>query len=464
MKKITFLALVLLFTSAKVLSQENIQKQLDSIFNGMYAKDQFHGNVLVAKKGNIIYKKSFGLGNEMTKEKLDENSVFELASVSKQFTAMGIVILAEKGKLKYEDKLSSFFPELAFYEGVTIHNLLTHTGGLPDYMDLLETEWDKSKIATNKDVIAAFAKHKPKALFSPGEKFEYSNTGYALLASIIEKVSGMSFPDFMAKNVFKPLKMDRTSIYTRRYNPREINNYAYGYVTPPDTKTKVLPDSVPELNMVIWLDGIMGDGTVNSTVNDLLKWDRALYTDKLVSKKSIDKVFTSGVLNSGVETQYGFGWFIENTDDYGRIAWHNGGWPGYITHIERHLDNDVTIIMLQNDYNVDIPNVLLRRVVYGQPLKAPERKEIQLTESQLRHFVGDYELAAGYIMSITYDGGLKGQVTGQESVSLYPESPTKFFLKVVDAQIEFFADNNGAVNRLVLHQNGVTLNAPKVSK
>ncbi len=401
MKKTTLcLALMLLFASAKVLSQQSVQ-QLDSIFSSMYAKDQFHGNVLVAKKGNVIYKKSFGLSNETTKEKLDENSVFELASVSKQFTAMGIVVLAEKGKLKYEDKLSSFFPELAFYESVTIHNLLTHTGGLPDYMDLLDKEWDKSKIATNKDVIAALAKHKPKALFAPGEKFEYSNTGYALLASVIEKVSGMSFPDFMAQNIFKPLKMDRTSVYTRRYNPREIKNYAYGYVTPPDTKTKALPDDVPELDVVIWLDGIMGDGTVNSTVNDLLKWDRALYTDKLVSKKASDKVFSSGVLNSGVETQYGFGWLIENTDNYGKIVWHNGGWPGYITHIERHLDNDVTIVMLQNAYDVDIPNVLVRRAVYGQPLKAPERKEIQLSENELRRFVGDYELAAGYNMSIT---------------------------------------------------------------
>ena len=166
---------------------------------------KFNGNVLIAEKGEIIYKNSFGLANESTKEKLNLNSVFELASVSKQFTAMGIVKLKEKGKLNYEDKIGKYLPELNFYD-ISIKNLLQHTSGLPDYMQLLDSllidaTWDnKTKIATNKDIIAIFSKHKPKLLFEPNTKWEYSNTGYALLASIIENISKKINADgFIAK-------------------------------------------------------------------------------------------------------------------------------------------------------------------------------------------------------------------------------------------------------------------------
>jgi CubicO group peptidase (beta-lactamase class C family) len=159
--------------------------------NSFSRNEKFNGNILIAEKGKVIYKKSFGFSNETTKEKLNENSIFELASVSKQFTAMAIVILKEKGQLKYDDKISKYIPELKAYN-ITIRNLLNHTGGLPDYKEVMDSVFDKSKIATNKDVISIFAQLKPEVLFEPNTKWEYSNTGYALLASIIEKVSGMS--------------------------------------------------------------------------------------------------------------------------------------------------------------------------------------------------------------------------------------------------------------------------------
>lgn len=195
---------------------------------------------------------------------------------------MAIVMLKEKGKLNYDDKMSKYIPELSNYKNITIRNLLNHTGGLPDYMELLDSLFDKRKIATNKDIIALFAKHNPKVLFEPNTKWEYSNTGYAFLASIIEKVTSMSFGEYLDKVIFKPLEMKNTFVYTRRYAPKKISNYAYGYVYSDSLKKYYLPDELTETKMVVWLDGIVGDGTVNSTVNDLLKWDRALYTDKLV--------------------------------------------------------------------------------------------------------------------------------------------------------------------------------------
>ena len=212
-----------------VFGQDRIQK-IDSLLNAMFSNKSINGNFLIAEKGNVIYKKSFGLANESTKEKLNDNSIFELASVSKQFTAMAIMILKEKGKLHIDDDFTKYIPELSHYKGITIKNLLNHTGGLPDYMVLMDSLFDKSKIATNKDIIILFARYTPKVLFPPNTKWEYSNTGYALLASIIEKASGISYKDYLQKVIFTPLNMTNTFVYSRRYAPQKIKNYAFGYV------------------------------------------------------------------------------------------------------------------------------------------------------------------------------------------------------------------------------------------
>lgn len=454
MKRI-FLAL-LAVSCLGVKAQDKV-KQIDSLFTSLHNQGRLNGNVLIAEKGNVIYKKSFGLRDEANKLPLDENSVFELASVSKQFTAMGIVISQEKGKLKYEDKLSKFFPELGFYGDITVRQLLNHTSGLPDYMDLMEANWDRTKIATNKDIIAQLVQYKPELLFVPGARYEYSNTGYALLASIIEKASGTTFADFLKKNIFVPLKMDNSFVYNRRLAPRDIKNYAYGYV-PDDNGKMTLPDNLMNYNMVIALDGIVGDGNVNSTVIDLLKWDRALYTDKLVSKKSIEAIFTPP---TDIVSNYGFGWEVEKLKDFGKIIVHNGSWPGYITHIERHIDSDKTIIILRNNSIPGVQIGTVRKLLYNIPLKI-KRQEIKLTEQEMLAFVGEYSLAEGIAMQITYDNGLKAQLPGQPKFDVFAENKTKFFFKVTDAQIEFFRDEKGTVTKMVLYQRDRETDAPKI--
>ncbi|NUY81949.1 serine hydrolase [Flavobacterium sp. MAH-1] len=462
MKKIIFLSLLAFLMKAN--AQDTRVQKIDSLFSVLAAKQEFNGNVLIAEKGNVIYRKSFGLRDEGQKLPLTDNSIFELASVSKQFTAMGIVLLEQKGKLEYDDALSKYIPELFFYKDVTIRQLLNHTGGLPDYMQLVGTKGDTTKINTNKDIIALFAKEKPQALFTPGSKFEYSNTGYALLASVIEKASGKTYAAFLADNIFKPLKMENTFVYNRRLAPRKIADYAYGYVYDASQK-KVLPDNDPNNNYVVCLDGIVGDGAINSTTTDLLKWDRALYTEKLVSKKSLHLVFTPPVLPNDEKTSYGFGWMIAKFDDYGRIANHSGGWPGYVTFIERHTDNDKTIIVLQNNENGLSFLNNLRRLLYG---KAPvvvkdSHTEITLTEAQLQPFVGEYELEAGYNMAITLDNAqLYSQLPGQQKFPIFPETENAFFLKVVKAQLVFEKDEQGSVTAATLKQNGNELKIKKM--
>ena len=358
---ITFIALyATLFTFG-----QNRIHEIDNLLNSLYAKGQLNGNFLIAEKGQVLYKKSFGLANEETKQPLNENSVFEIASVTKQFTAMAIMILHEKGKLNLNDNLSKFIPELSFYKGITIRHLLNHTSGLPDYMELFEKVFDSSKIATNKDVISIFAQLQPKVLFAPNSKQEYCNTGYALLASIIERASGESYPDFLQKAIFKPLEMTNSFVYKRRLAPKKIDNYAFGYVYDESSKKYVLPDDVKETKFVIMLDGVVGDGGVNSTINDLLKWDRALYSNKLLSKKGVDEMFTMTTLNDSTKIKYGYGWEIDNHKEFGKIVYHGGGWPGYATFFARHISDDKTIIILQNHDKITLPVNLLRTILYG---------------------------------------------------------------------------------------------------
>ncbi len=340
-------------------------KKIDSISNNNFSEQQntikidsllklkssngFNGSVLVIDNGNEIYKKSFGYANFNSKELLNNNSVFELASCSKQFTGMAIMMLVEQGKIKYSDSIQKYIPDLP-YQNITVENLLTHTSGLPDYMDLLQKHWDKKKFATNYDIVNMFKKFKPKVYYIPNETFDYSNTGYALLSIIIEKASGITYSEFLDKNIFKPLGMKNTFVYnTRRSKSEKINNYAYGYVYSNKLKKIMLPDSLSDYQYVIYLDAITGDGTVNSSISDLSIWDKALRENKLVQKSSLDRAFTPYKLKGGKESAYGFGQSIVSGDKNERLVHHGGSWPGYITFILHFIDRRTTIIVLSNN-------------------------------------------------------------------------------------------------------------------
>ncbi len=347
-------------------AQDDRARKLDIIFSGLYATGKFSGNVLIAENGTVLYQKSFGLADETSKRPIDLNSLFLLGSVSKQFTAFAIVLLKEQGKISYNDTLRYFFPELP-YENITIRQLLTHTSGVPDYIGIMNSLWDKSKYASNSDMIQTLVRYHPPIQFLPGTKYEYSNTGYALLASIIEKVSGMSFAQFMDEKIFRPLGMHRTIIYTRRFKPREVTDYALGYVYDDSLHNFVLPDQSAKFKNLLWEDGVVGEDGVNSTVGDLLIWDQALYHNKLIAYDHMAEIFTPQKLDSGV-SDYGFGWHVKSVNDYGRIAYHSGGWPGYMAYIERHLNHHKTIIILRNKFSPELkmPIDQIRAILYNQ--------------------------------------------------------------------------------------------------
>lgn len=449
MKKI-FLLLTLALLSTHAFAQQTQVKQLDSLFTALYQKQMFNGNVLIADKGTVLFEKSYGLANEATQQKLDRETVFELASVSKQFTAMGIVLLQKQGKLNYDDPISKYLPELSSYGNITIRNLLQHTGGLPDYMELFEEKWDKTRFATNQDIVNEFAQHKPTADFEPGAKFEYSNTGYALLGLIIEKASGKTFGQYLKANIFQPLKMNNTFVYRSRFEPQTVKNYALGYVTD-SVGNKVLTNSFGKEFYTYYLDGIVGDGMVNSTLADLLKWDRALYGDQLVNAQDKALIFTAGKAADGKETNYGFGWSVGKSDKYGKIVNHSGGWAGYVTFIERHLDNDKTIIMLQNNSTrlTTLPTREVRKILYNEPLETETLKPATLTPEQLDPYTGTYtnEDIPLTITVFRKDNVLMAQAEGQGAFPLdayenhtfkFDAAQIKMIFKTEEKIMDFF--------------------------
>ena len=435
-------------------------QRLDSVYSAHFERNEFNGNILVAEKGEIIFQKSFGIANEETNEKLNVQTSFELASVSKQFTAMGIVQLQKEGKLSYDDLISKYVPELNHYQGITIKNLLIHTGGLPDYMSIMEENWDTSKIATNEDVIEIFEKLKPEKEFNPNQKYSYSNTGYLLLGTIIERVSGKSFGDYLKEKIFESLEMENTFVYRRRYNPKKVDNYASAYIYSDSLKRNVLPDESPEENKVIYLDGIVGDGMVNSNLIDLYKWDRALYGNELVNDEDKKLIFSSYPTENKEETGYGFGWFVRNDSLYGKRVLHTGRWAGYLTIIERHIDTDKIIIQLINIENkiTTSPAKYVRKILYDQPIEKP----FTLPEEVLKNYVGTY-IWDGRESEITFEFGRLWNI-GQ--FELKPISETEFIVIGYRPEVtfEFNIDNEEVVNDYRVQQKETGLDRTYVRK
>jgi CubicO group peptidase (beta-lactamase class C family) len=320
---------------------KSFSERADSI---MATYPDFSGVVLLADKGNSIYHKTFGFRNFETKTALDTASIFELASVSKQFTAMIIMMLKEEGKLNYNDLVEKYIPLLP-YPNITIRQLLNHTSGLPDYQAVMDKHWDKTNVANNDDIIEYLKKYHPERLFEPNTKYEYSNTGYVLLASIAEKASGKDFITMSQQQIFIPLKMTSTNIRSLE-EKRGIDNFALGHIFVEEKKRFVRADSFPSSNYTIWLGNRKGPGRISSTTSDLLKWDRALYTEQLVKKETLAEAFASATLKNDSISHYGFGWEIK---DNGNTVLHTGDNPGYKTEIIRHIDKNKTLIVLSNN-------------------------------------------------------------------------------------------------------------------
>ncbi len=323
-------------------------KQLNALFENKVKTVGFNGCILIAQKGQIIYKNVFGFSNLKTKDSLKINSAFQLASTSKTLTAAAILLLKEQGKLKLSDNIQQFFPNFP-YHNITVQMLLTHRSGLSNYIYFGEPYCDANncyngKTFDNNSVIQIMSSAKPELYASPNKKFEYCNTNYALLASIVEKISGLSFADFMAQNIFKPLEMNNTWVHNPKndsiFKNKTVGHNASGY-----------------MEKETYADDVVGDKGIYSTVEDLFKWDQALYSEKILKKSTIEEAFTGYSNEHKGKRNYGYGWRLIDEGKDNKIVYHNGWWHGYSTLFYRRLSDQTTVILLSNKYNSNIYHI-----------------------------------------------------------------------------------------------------------
>jgi CubicO group peptidase (beta-lactamase class C family) len=315
-----------------------IATKFDSLFRSISQKKGFNGNVLVGLYGNVIYKNAFGYSNLRTKELLNVKSVFQIASVSKQFTAVAIMMLQEQGKLEYSDTIQKFIPDFP-YKNITIKQLLAHRSGLPNYMYFSPKYWKKKKeYMSNEDVLSQMITHRPRPEFTPDRRYKYSNTGYAMLALLVERISGQPFHAFMEQNVFQPIGMTSTFVYD------PANSKTTEYETNGYNKNR-------RKSYVDFLDGVTGDKGIYSTVEDMFLWDQALYTEKIVKQSTLDEAFTPVSYDYKRDNNYGYGFRLDTLADGSRIVYHGGWWRGYNSLFVRRLNDHTTIIILCNKVN-----------------------------------------------------------------------------------------------------------------
>jgi CubicO group peptidase (beta-lactamase class C family) len=319
--------------------------RLDSFFARRHRFAGFNGNVLVLKAGRVLYKGCFGYCNYATKDTLNAQTSFQIASTSKPFTATAILKLADEGKLSLSDTLGKFFPGFP-YKHITVEMLLCHRSGLPSYLYFGDRYWrDRKKYMTNDSLVEILMTHKNiDGTSRPGVHFQYNNTNFALLASIVEKVTGKSFPDYMKETFFDPLGMKNTWIRDVT-NQKEERKHALSY----NSQWKVQAEDP--------YDGVYGDKNVFSTTEDLMLWDRAFYEEKNISKEWQKEACKPRSFEQKGVRNYGYGWRLIKQANGESVVYHNGWWHGNNTVFYRYQPDTFAIIILSNRYNQGVYDV-----------------------------------------------------------------------------------------------------------
>ena len=431
------LALTLLFPTASLAQNVDVARA-DQIVQSFVNAKQFMGSVLVARNGQVLVDKGYGYADLEWQIPDTPETKFRLGSMTKQFTAAGILLLEQRGKLSTDDLVKKYMPDApAAWEKITIYNLLTHTSGIPNFTSFPDYRSSEGTPATPAQLVARF-RDKPLD-FQPGERWNYSNSGYVLLGYLIEKISGQTYQNFIQENFFKPLGMNDSGYDS---NSAIILHRASGYTPGPGG-----PVNASYIDMSIPFSA----GALYSTTHDLLRWDEALYGGKVLSAAALKKMTTPFKQN------YACGLMIQTVQGH-TVYEHAGGIEGFNTDMAYYPDEKMVLIALSN-LNGNAPNSILQQlgeVVHGQKVVLPsEHSEIAVAPEILARYVGVYGLAPNFNLNITLvDGQLISQATGQGKVPLFAESETMFFTKVVNAELEFPKGEKGPATQLILHQNG----------
>jgi len=421
--------------------------RMDQVVQSYVNNQSFMGSVLVARGSQVLLSKGYGSADLEWNIPNSPATKFRLGSITKQFTAASILLLEQRGKLNIHDPVKKYLPDApAAWDKITIFNLLTHTSGIPSFTSFPDYAKLEPFPTTAEQLVARF-KDKPLD-FAPGEKWSYSNSGYVLLGYLIENITGGSYEKFVTENIFAPLGM-KDSGYDS--NSAVIMHRATGYVHGSKglENAGFIHMSVPH-----------AAGALYSTTEDLLKWEQGLFGGKLLSAASLEKMTTP------FKDNYAFGLQVETKGGH-KVIEHGGGIEGFNTELAYYPEDKLTVVALANVNGQAVGDIAtkLAAIAHGETVKLPaERNEIKLDAKILAHYVGTYQMAPGVNMLITLEGDQLSEKLGSQAMfPIFPESENMFFLKVVEAEIEFLKDSSGAVNALVLHQNGRDQKAPRIS-
>jgi len=434
---ISIAMLVVLAASANA---QNLTPKFEEYMNALSNQKRFIGSVLVARDGKIVFSKGYGLANAELNVSNAPDTRFRLGSITKQFTAAAILLLQERGKLTVTDPICKYFESCpGAWSEITIHHLLSHTAGVPNFTSFPDYMPKMMLPVTTTEMIARF-KDKPLD-FKPGEKWSYSNSGYFLLGAIIEKAAGESYESFLQKNIFDPLKLTGTG-----YDHFDVilKNRAAGYSM---SKGKMVNSAFLDMTQPY------SAGSLYSTVEDLFRWNEALFGGKVVSAKSFE------MMTAPVKNNYAYGLGVETKFNRKMIT-HGGGINGFSTFIARFPDERVTIVVLRNaDFGIPGPGRIsqdLAAILFGEKYEVPEAvAEVKVDPKILDAYVGQYQLTPNFIITISKEGDLlMAQATGQPKITLYAQAEAVFFSKAVDLRMTFVRGDDGKVTHLVLNQGG----------
>lgn len=408
---------------------------------------QFSGAVLVARDGQVLFARGYGMANLEHGIANSPQTKFRLGSITKQFTAVAFLQLQEQGKLSVQDAVCKYVPDCpAAWAPITIHHLLTHTSGIPNFTSFPDYQPTMMNASPPEKTLARF-RDKPLD-FAPGERFSYSNSGYVLLGFILEKVTGQSYEQYLREHILGPAGMRNTGY---DWTSTVLSGRASGYARRGQSgyaNAEYIHMSIPH-----------AAGALYSTVEDFVKWDQALYGDTLLTQASREAMFTP------FKGNYAYGWAVRDIAGRKTIG-HGGGINGFNTSFLRYVDDKLCVVAFSNVEGTRVGPLAqdLAAIALGMPYELPkERVAIPVGSKILDTYVGRYELAPTFSITVTREGdGLMTQATGQSKVPIFAESETKFFLRVVDAQITFVKDAEGKVTHLILHQGGRDQQAKKV--
>ena len=440
MNKIVLLLYLLCLSFLTVSSQE-LTQQLDEVVQDFHKEGPGY-SIIITKDGETIYHNAVGLANLELEVPLSTDHIFRIGSITKQVTACAILQLIEEGKLDLQDDITKFYPGYPSHgKSITVEHLLTHTSGIKSYTGM--EKWD-SEVRKQDFTVAGlidFFKDEPMD-FDPGTAFSYNNSGYILLGYIIEKASGMSYEDYVEKEMFAPLGMhDSYYGHPEEILPRRTSGYSQG----PDGYI-----NAPFLSMT----QPYAAGSLLMTVGDLAIWNKAVFADEVISKESRDKAHTDYILSTGESADYGYGWTFAKLEGSPVIT-HGGGINGFSTDAA-YLPEEGLFIAVFSNCNCLNPGRLMQRLArtaIGKPYIKPKR--VDVSEEELNSYVGEYEIAPGFIVTVsTKEGKLLAQPTGQAQVELVPIGERRFAIEVVEAEIQFNQSDTGEVNSLTLFQGG----------